>query len=136
VVDQAGWKHRLTRSDRTWTLAKQTPNGWEPQHAFDEHDEQRPIDYEWPTTTCPPTPGHPSPTKLIVMRLEPGLSRRLIGARSTRSTRTGGWCGPRSRSRGWKTPCASLDVVLDRSEVAELRDWISRQSDAGSGTAD
>jgi len=136
VVDQAGWKHRLTRSDRTWTLAKQTPNGWEPQHAFDEHDEQRPIDYEVAHHYVSTHPGSPFTHQLIVMRLEPGLSRRLIGGTLNEEYADGRLVRTPVPLEGLEDTLRSLDVVLDRSEVAELRDWISRQSDAGSGTAD
>lgn len=44
VVDQAGWPHRLRREGPRWVLEKQAADGWEPQHAFEDDIEQRPID--------------------------------------------------------------------------------------------
>jgi N-hydroxyarylamine O-acetyltransferase len=121
VVDQGGWKHRLTRQDRTWTLAKQTARGWEPQHAFDENDEQRPIDYEVAHHYVSTHPGSPFTHQLIVMRLEPGLGRRLIGNTLTVEHADGRLEQTPVPLEQLEDTLRSLDVVLDRGEMAELR---------------
>jgi N-hydroxyarylamine O-acetyltransferase len=121
VADQAGWKHRLTREDRTWTLAKQTARGWEPQHAFDDHDEQRPIDYEVSHHYVSTHPGSPFTHQLIVMRLEPGVSRRLIGSTLTVEHADGRLEQTPVPLERLEDTLRSLDVVLDRGEMAELR---------------
>ncbi|PXY22481.1 arylamine N-acetyltransferase family protein [Prauserella muralis] len=78
VVDQGGWPHRLLRDGRVWTLEKQTPQGWEPVHAFDETP-QRPIDYEVFNHYVATHPHSPFTGRLVAFRLEPGRSRKLIG---------------------------------------------------------
>lgn len=79
AVDQAGWKHRLVRDERTWTLQKATADGWEPLHAFDDQP-QRLIDYEVYNHYTATHPDSPFTGKLVVMRLDHGISRKLIGS--------------------------------------------------------
>lgn len=83
VVDQAGWPHRLRREGRRWVLEKQSAHGWEPQHAFEDDVEQQPIDYVAANHYVATHERSPFSRRLVVMRLEPGLSRRLVGARFT-----------------------------------------------------
>lgn len=78
VVDQAGWNHRLTRDGRLWTLEKETAEGWEPLHAFDDQP-QRLIDYEVYNHYTATHPDSPFTGRLVVMRLDEGISRKLIG---------------------------------------------------------
>lgn len=126
VVDQAGWKHRLTRDGRYWTLAKQTEQGWEPQHQFDEQP-QRPIDYEVAHHYVSTHPGSPFTHQLVVMRLEPGLSRRLVGTVLTAEDADGRVRRTPVPLEALEATLRSLDVVLDRGEMAELRSRIGRQ---------
>jgi len=133
VVDQAGWKHRLTRDGRRWTLAKQTEQGWEPQHQFDEDDEQRPVDYQVAHHYVSTHPGSPFTHQLIVMRLEPGLSRRLIGGTLTEERADGRLVQTPIPLEALEDTLRSLDVVLDRAEMAELRARLTKHQDAGSG---
>jgi N-hydroxyarylamine O-acetyltransferase len=126
VTDQAGWKHRLALQDRTWTLAKQAAHGWEPQHAFDESDEQRPIDYEVSHHYVSTHPGSPFTHQLIVMRLEPGVSRRLIGGTLNVEHADGRLEQTPVPLERLEDTLRSLDVVLDRGEMAELRARLSR----------
>jgi N-hydroxyarylamine O-acetyltransferase len=120
VVDQGGWKHRLTRNGRFWTLAKRTDQGWEPRHQFDE-DPQRPIDYEVAHHYVSTHPGSPFSHQLVVMRLRPGLSRRLVGTVLTEEYADGRVDRARVPLEALEDTLRSLDVVLDRTEMAELR---------------
>lgn len=82
VVDQADWPHRLTRQDTTWTLEKHGEHGWEARHAFDESP-QHPVDYEVAHHYTATHPNSPFTGQLVVMRLEDGLSRLLVGSELT-----------------------------------------------------
>ncbi|GAA1227373.1 arylamine N-acetyltransferase [Prauserella halophila] len=105
VVDQAGWTNRISHRDGVWTLEKRTADGWEPLHAFDETP-QRPIDYEVFNHYVATHPKSPFAGGLIVMRLEPGVSRKLLG-----------------RKRVVERPDGSKDeTLLDHDEIiGELR---------------
>lgn len=83
VVDQAGWPHRLRREDRRWVLEKQVAGRWELQHAFEDDVEQRPVDYTAANYYVATHERSPFSRQLVVMRLEPGLSRRLVGRQLT-----------------------------------------------------
>lgn len=83
VVDQAGWPHRLRREGRRWVLEKQAADGWELQHAFEDDIEQRPIDYTMANYYVATHERSPFSRQLVVMRLSPGLSRRLVGTKFT-----------------------------------------------------
>jgi len=83
VVDQAGWPHRLRREGRRWVLEKQAADGWELQHAFEDDIEQRPIDYTMANYYVATHERSPFSRQLVVMRLSPGLSRRLVGSKLT-----------------------------------------------------
>lgn len=78
VVDQAGWEHRLTHGDALWTLWKRDGHGWEARHAFDDTP-QRLVDYEVAHHYTATHPRSPFSNQLVVMRLDHGVSRRLIG---------------------------------------------------------
>lgn len=78
VVNQAGWDHQLTADGDTWTLSRRTPDGWVPQHASDATP-QRLIDYRVYHHYVSTHPHSPFTSKLVVMRLDQGVSRRLIG---------------------------------------------------------
>jgi len=82
VVSQAGWDHRLTQAGPLWTLSKRAGDDWEPQHAFDDQP-QRLIDYELSNYYVATHPRSPFTGKLIVMRLDHGISRRLVGSELT-----------------------------------------------------
>ncbi|MFD9893918.1 arylamine N-acetyltransferase [Amycolatopsis sp. NPDC059027] len=78
VVDQAGWPHRLTHREGWWTLQKQQGDEWEDLHAFTPNPSS-PIDYEVYHHYTSTHPRSPFTGQLVVMRLEPGLSRQLVG---------------------------------------------------------
>jgi N-hydroxyarylamine O-acetyltransferase len=77
-ADQAGWPHRLTHTDGRWTLAKLGPDGWQELHASTE-EPQHPVDYEVANHYVATHPRSPFSARLVVMRLEPGVCRRLLG---------------------------------------------------------
>lgn len=106
VVDQAGWRHRLVRDGRLWTLEKHNPDGWEPMQSTDDTP-ARPIDYEVGHHYVATHPKSPFTAKLIIMRLEPGVSRQLVG-----------------RSRIVERPDGTKDETLldDDMIIDELRD--------------
>lgn len=80
VVDQGGWKHRLTRDGRYWRLEKQTADGWIALHAFDDTPQHQ-IDYEVFNHYVATHPRSPFTGQLVVMRLDDGISRKLLGNR-------------------------------------------------------
>jgi N-hydroxyarylamine O-acetyltransferase len=82
VVDQAGWDHQLTVDNDLWTLSKKTADGWIPLHASDD-EPQRLIDYQVYHHYVSTNPNSPFSTKLVVMRLAEGVSRRLVGDKLT-----------------------------------------------------
>lgn len=82
VIDQAGWDHQLTVDGDLWTLSKKTVDGWVPQHASDD-EPQLLIDFVVAHHYVSTHPNSPFSTQLVVMRLEQGISRRLVGDKYT-----------------------------------------------------
>ena len=82
VVDQAGWPHRLKRREGWWILQKQVQDGWEDLHEFTLNDMYA-KDYEVFHHFTSTHPRSPFVERLIVMRLDPGLSRKLLGRELT-----------------------------------------------------
>ncbi|MET8999321.1 arylamine N-acetyltransferase [Amycolatopsis sp. NPDC004169] len=77
-VDQAGWVHRLEQRQDWWTLQK----GGEDILEF-RLNEMHPIDYEVYHHYTSTHPKSPFLGRLVVMRIEPGLSRKLLGRELT-----------------------------------------------------
>lgn len=73
-VDQAGWPHRIRRNGEWWTLQK----GDEDILEF-RLNEMHPIDYEVYHHYTSTHPKSPFTGRLVVMRIEPGVSRKLLG---------------------------------------------------------
>src|SRR5882757_176108 len=67
---------------------------------------------------------------LTVMRLEPGLSRRLIGDTLTEEHADGRLVQTPIPLEALEDTLRSLDVVLDRGELAELRARIGQRRDS------
>ena len=124
VVDQAGWPHRLRREDRRWVLEKQAGDGWEPQHAFETGVEQRPVDYMAANYYVATHERSPFSRQLVVMRLEPGLSRRLVGTEFT--VERAGEKPENSQVEDLAKTLESLDITLTDRELSHIG--------AGSGT--
>lgn len=120
VVSQAGWDHRLAQDGPLWTLSKRAGDGWEPQHAFDDQP-QRPVDYEIANHYVATHPHSPFTGKLIVMRLDHGISRRLVGneltvehadGRVDTTLVTPGALGATLRSLDLDLPAPVLDTLV------------------------
>ncbi len=77
-VDQAGWPQRLKQQDGWWTLEK----GGEDILEF-RLNTMHPIDYEVYHHYTSTHPKSPFTGRLVVMTLEPGVSRRLLGRELT-----------------------------------------------------
>ncbi|MGW5742518.1 arylamine N-acetyltransferase family protein [Amycolatopsis sp. NPDC003861] len=77
-VDQAGWPHRIRRNGEWWTLQK----GDEDLLEF-RLNEMHPIDYEVYHHYTSTHPKSPFTGRLVVMRIEPGLGRKLLGRELT-----------------------------------------------------
>ncbi|RRO18277.1 arylamine N-acetyltransferase [Saccharopolyspora rhizosphaerae] len=125
VVDQAGWKHRLVRDGRAWTLQKETAEGWEPLHAFDDQP-QRLIDYEVFNHYTATHPNSPFTGKLVVMRLDHGISRKLIGDTLIVERPDGSQEIAPVADRG--DALRYLDVVLTDEELAALEERLLQQA--------
>ncbi|SFQ71707.1 N-hydroxyarylamine O-acetyltransferase [Amycolatopsis arida] len=131
VMDQAGWKHRLTQDGALWTLERRTADGWEALHAFDE-TARRPIDYEVANHYVANHPRSPFSGRLVVMRLAPGISRRLVGDELT-VERADGRVERRTVPPGaLDATLRGLDVVLDPAELAAaLARYLGDRASAG-----
>jgi N-hydroxyarylamine O-acetyltransferase len=78
VVDQAGWEHRLIQGNGWWTLQKG------PEDLLDFRlNEMHPIDYEVYHHYTSTHPNSPFTGRLVIMTLEPGVSRKLLGRQLT-----------------------------------------------------
>ncbi|MGO1049081.1 arylamine N-acetyltransferase family protein [Crossiella sp. CA198] len=78
VTEQAGWPHRLVWDDPDWVLQKLEDGNWRSLHGFDEQV-QHPVDYAVAHHFVSTHPRSPFAQQLVVMRLEPGVSHRLVG---------------------------------------------------------
>ncbi|WP_157181305.1 arylamine N-acetyltransferase family protein [Actinopolymorpha alba] len=121
IVDQAGWKHRMSRTNSLWTLEKQTAQGWEPLHASDE-SAQRPIDYEVAHHYVSTHPHSPFTGKLVVIRLDEGVGRRLVGDELTVEFADGRIETTHVAPHEREATLRELDVILEPKEYAALRD--------------
>ncbi|SFR27526.1 N-hydroxyarylamine O-acetyltransferase [Lentzea waywayandensis] len=118
IVDQAGWPHRLRREDSRWVLEKQTADGWERQHAFETDVEQRPVDYMASNYYVATHERSPFSRQLVVMRLEPGLSRRLVGM--TLTVEHAGEKPENSQVDDLGKTLESLDITLTDRELSHI----------------
>ncbi|WP_145806212.1 arylamine N-acetyltransferase family protein [Kribbella amoyensis] len=119
VVDQAGWEHQLTSDGELWTLSKRTADGWVPLHASSA-EPQRLIDYEVAHHYVATHPHSPFSTKLVVMRLSDGVSRRLVGDELTTEYADGRTESRQVSRNELGTVLADLDVILTDEELAQL----------------
>lgn len=119
VVDQAGWEHRLTSDGDLWTLEKRTPGGWVPQHASSA-EPQRMVDYEVAHHYVSTHPDSPFVGRLVVMRLDEGVSRRLVGTTLTTEYADGRTTQREVDPADLGTVLAGLDVVLTDEELDRL----------------
>lgn len=122
-VDQAGWPHRLTYEEGCWTLWKRGEQGWEDRHAFDDAV-QHLVDYEVAHHYTATSPHSPFTGQLVVMRLEPGISRRLVGTELTVEHASGQVERTTVTPDGVGDALRELDVVLDDADLEALRNRI------------
>ncbi|WP_158889409.1 arylamine N-acetyltransferase family protein [Amycolatopsis anabasis] len=122
LIDQAGWEHRVTRDGALWTLAKRTGEGWEILHEFDGTP-QRPIDYEVFHHYVSTHPRSPFYGQLVVMRLDHGVNKRLVGDTLTVEHADGRVERTPVTAANLEEILRGLDVVLDAEELAALRQW-------------
>lgn len=118
VVDQAGWPHRLRFVDGRWVLEKETVDGWQHMHAFEPDVEQRPIDCVMANYYIATHERSPFSRQLVVMRLEPGLSRRLVG--STLTFERAGSKPENSQVENLAETLESLDITLTERELSHI----------------
>ncbi|MGW6928546.1 GNAT family N-acetyltransferase [Lentzea sp. NPDC054927] len=118
VVDQAGWPHRLRRSEGRWVLEKQAADGWQHMHAFEPDVEQRPVDYMAANYYVATHERSPFSRQLVVMRLEPGLSRRLVGSKFT--VERAGAEPEISQVEDLAETLKSLDITLTEGELSHI----------------
>ena len=122
-VDQAGWTNRLEREGRCWTLIQPGADGTENRAYRVDPERAEPVDFEVFHHYTATHPASPFTGQLVVMRLEEGLSRRLV-----RTTLTHEYADGRVEQRevGVDTvveELAGLGVELDAEEAAALRAW-------------
>ncbi|MFD4636664.1 arylamine N-acetyltransferase [Lentzea sp. NPDC058436] len=130
VVDQAGWPHRLRREDNRWVLEKQTADGWELRHQFETGIEQRPVDYAAANYYVATHERSPFSRQLVVMRLEPGLSRRLVGTQLT--VEHAGEKAENSQVDDLGKTLESLDITLTDRELSHIGAGLGTESVARS----
>jgi N-hydroxyarylamine O-acetyltransferase len=118
VVDQAGWPHRLRRAEGRWLLEKETADGWALQHAFEADVEQLPVDYRAANYYVATHERSPFSRQLVVMRLEPGLSRRLVGNLLTFDR--AGAKPENSQVENLAETLESLDITLTERELSHI----------------
>ncbi|MDQ4020326.1 MAG: arylamine N-acetyltransferase [Actinomycetota bacterium] len=118
-VDQAGWQHRLTRDGAMWTLSKCTGNSWQPLHAFDDTP-QRAIDYGVEHHYTSTHPRSSFTGRLIIMRLDHGVSRRLVGDELTVEYADGRLERTSVAPEQLDATLRELDVVLDLDQLDAL----------------
>lgn len=119
-TDQAGWLHRLTRDDDAWTLSKHGPDGWEPLHAATDAP-QRPVDYEVAHHYTSTHPRSPFTGRLVVMRLDQGVFRRLLDDELTVEHADGRIERRHVPPDELDATLRELDVVLTADELDALR---------------
>jgi len=120
VVDQAGWPHRLVRSGDWWVLQKQADDGWDDLHEFLPQVHSQPGDYEVFHHYTSTHPKSPFVRKIVVMRLEPGRFRRLLGREYQVSYPDGTVENRTVEPAELGKTLADLDVVLTEEELAAL----------------
>lgn len=118
VVDQAGWPHRLRFAEGYWVLEKETADGWRRMHAFEPDVEQLPVDYMMANYYIATHERSPFSRQLVVMRLEPGLSRRLVG--STLTVERPGEKPENSQVEDLRKTLESLDITLTEGELSHI----------------
>ncbi|HET6285959.1 MAG TPA: arylamine N-acetyltransferase [Amycolatopsis sp.] len=119
VVDQAGWPHRLVADGDRWRLQKLEDDDWTDLHAFTLTPMHR-IDYEVYHHYTSTHPRSPFTGQLVVMRLEEGLSRKLVGDEIIVERPDGAKETTKIPAERLDATLRELDVVLTEDELAKL----------------
>nr|WP_258174928.1 arylamine N-acetyltransferase [Actinopolyspora mortivallis] len=119
-VDQAGWPHRLRREGSGWTLERWAGGRWEPLHAFDPIP-SRPVDYEVAHHYTATHPNSPFVGKPVVMRLDQGRLRKLVGTEFVVETPEGESGRETVPPERLGETLRELDVELTQEELSALR---------------
>ncbi|SDX26579.1 N-hydroxyarylamine O-acetyltransferase [Amycolatopsis xylanica] len=77
IVDQSGWKYRLLQNGPWWRLQR-FESDWTTLHQFGPEVRYQ-VDYEVGHHYVSTHPKSPFWEQIVVMRLEPGLSKRFVG---------------------------------------------------------
>lgn len=119
-VDQAGWRTRLLAlPDGRWVLTREGEGGWSAEHEFDPGAPPlRQVDVDLAHHYTATGPGSPFLRRLIVKRLEPGMSTSLIGRELTVRHAEGGVETRVVRRGGLAELLGELGVELDDAELA------------------
>ena len=120
IVDQGGWELRLEDDNGWWVLSKRVGDEWEVMYGFDLIERRR-IDYEVAHHYVSTHPKSPFTGQTVVMRLEPGLSRRLVGHTLTVERPDGTVVTTEVDASALDSTLRGLGVVLTASELAALR---------------
>ncbi|SDM21455.1 arylamine N-acetyltransferase family protein [Allokutzneria albata] len=120
VVDQGGWELRLEDDNGWWVLSKRVGDEWEVMYGFDLIERRR-VDYEVAHHYVSTHPKSPFTGQTVVMRLEPGLSRRLVGHTLTVERPDGTATSTEVAAEDLDRTLRELGVVLTASELAALR---------------
>lgn len=119
VVSQAGWDHRLVQDGAGWTLERRDGDRWEPLHAFDD-TAVLPVDYEVANHYVATHPHSPFSGRLVVMRLDDGTSRRLVGDELTVEHADGRSVTTVVAPGDLGVVLRELDLDLDERELQDL----------------
>lgn len=130
IVDQAGWPHRLRWSEGRWVLEKETAEGWQRMHVFEPDVEQLPVDYMMANNYVATHARSPFSRQLVVMRLEPGLSRRLVG--SSLTFEHAGSEPENSQVENLAETLESLDITLTERELSHISSTLGTPAGANS----
>ncbi|HWD01923.1 MAG TPA: arylamine N-acetyltransferase [Amycolatopsis sp.] len=120
VVDQAGWPHRLVERDGWWTLQKQTGDGWDDLHEVLPKVHSEPLDYRVFHHYTSTHPKSPFTGRLVLMRLEYGRFRRLLGREYTEIRPEGTTETRTIEPADLDKTLQGLDIVLTPDELEDL----------------
>ncbi|GAB3475773.1 arylamine N-acetyltransferase family protein [Amycolatopsis cihanbeyliensis] len=123
-VDQAGWPHRIVRQGNLWALTKRNGDEWEVLHVSDESP-QRPVDYEVAHHYVSTHPRSPFTGQLVVMRLDHGVNRRLVGDELTVEWASGRTERTRVLPERLAGTLRDLDLEPEPEDLAGLRAHLS-----------
>ncbi|MEA5361764.1 arylamine N-acetyltransferase [Amycolatopsis sp., V23-08] len=115
-TDQAGWPHRLRHENGWWTLQKGT------EDLLDFRlNEMYPIDYEVFHHYTSTHPKSPFTGRVVIMTLEPGVSRKLLGRELTVEKPDGSSETTTVAPEELDTTLKDFGIELTPDELARLR---------------